>query len=681
MKFWLPIRGSDAILWRSDRTQEYSNSFTHPVVAPLGVFLSLNRAVRATRLLLLAVLLLPGSAALAAVNEPYLAELIEKSSQLRLAERPEWHKLLHYVPNLVLPGVHSLVDSPQFFNARDGRDNPRSELEATLASFFSGIEETSERQNPQCAFIARYAWLDQQLAFDPLRLPRRECRRYRAWHAALNPKGLTLIFPTAYLNNPSSMYGHTLLRVDARDQDERTRLLAYTINFAASTDETNGLVFAVKGLLGGYAGTFSMLPYYIKVREYSEMENRDIWEYELDLAPDEVDRVLMHAWELGPSYFQYYFFDENCSYHLLGLLQVARPEMNLTDRFRWWAIPSDTVRAVTEYPGLVRNVVYRPANATVIRHRLGLMDGEELRLVMDLSMQRISPEDPAVSALPPRRAAAVLEASYDYVEYLRAGSAKDNPKQSRLARELLLARSRIDVSASVPPVIAPEVRPDQGHASSRVTLGVGRRGGQNFQEVQARAAYHDIMDPAGGYVRGAQIEFFDLRVRHYESSSARVERLTLVDILSLVPRDDFFHPWSWKIAGGWQRMFATDGSEPLAFGVDGGAGGAWSTADGRTLAYVLLDGSTRINGKLDNGYALGAGASLGVVFDAAPSWRLHGYARELRYFLGQEDTSWEFGLQQRLSIRRNLALRLDLARRRELDRSFGTTTASVLLYF
>jgi hypothetical protein len=573
------------------------------------------------------------------------------------------------------------VDSPQFFNAHDGKSDPRSELEATLASFFSETEETSERQNPQCAFIARYAWLDEHLAFDPQRLPRRECRRYREWYAALNPKGMPLVFPTAYLNNPSSMFGHTLLRVDARDQDERTRLLAYTINFGANTDETSGLTFAVRGLLGGYSGTFSMLPYYIKVREYSEMENRDIWEYELDLAPEEVDRVLMHAWELGPNYFQYYFFDENCSYHLLGLLQVARPEMNLADRFRWWAIPSDTVRAVTEYPGLVRNVVYRPANATVIRHRLSLMDGDERRLVKDLSLRRMSPGDPEMSALSPRHAAAVLEASYDYVNYLRAIGAKDVPEQGEAARELLLARSRIDVDAPVPPVSVPEVRPDQGHASSRIGLGVGRRAGQNFRELQARAAYHDVLDPTGGYVRGAQIEFFDLRVRHYESSSARVEKFTLVDILSLSPRDDFFHPWSWKIAGGWQRMFAADGREPLAFGVDGGAGGAWSTADGRTLAYVLLDGSTRINGELDSGYALGAGASVGVLFDAAPSWRLHGYAREQRYFLGQQDTPWEFGLQQRLSIRRNLALRLDLGRRRELDRSFGTTMASVLVYF
>jgi hypothetical protein len=130
------------------------------------------------------------------------------------------------------------------------------------------------------------------------------------------------------------MYGHTLLRVDAKDQDEKTRLLAYAINYAANTNETNGVAFAINGLFGGYPGTFSMMPYYLKVREYSDMENRDVWEYELNLSPDVVDRVLMHVWELGPIYFDYYFFDENCSYYLLELLEAARPDMNLTGPFR-----------------------------------------------------------------------------------------------------------------------------------------------------------------------------------------------------------------------------------------------------------------------------------------------------------------------------------------------------------
>jgi hypothetical protein len=35
--------------------------------------------------------------------------------------------------------------------------------------------------------------------------------------------------------------------------------------------------------------------------------------------------LLMHAWELGNASFDYFFFKENCSYHLLSLLEYADP--------------------------------------------------------------------------------------------------------------------------------------------------------------------------------------------------------------------------------------------------------------------------------------------------------------------------------------------------------------------
>ena len=630
--------------------------------------------------LLVCAALLRGPAALGAQDETYLAELVGKSRQLRLAGRVEWHKLLHYLPNLVLPGVHSLVDSPNFFNAADGETNPQSELEATLASFFSDLSETGERQNPQCAFIARRAWLDEQLGFDPKRMPQQPCTRFRQWREALDPAGLTLILASAYLDSPSSMYGHTLVRVDARDQDDRTRLLAYTISFAANTDEKNGLAFAVNGLFGGYPGTFSILPYYIKVREYSDLENRDIWEYELALTPEETDRVLRHAWELGQTYFQYFFFDENCSYQLLALLQVARPEMDLVGPFRWWALPTDTVRVIAEEPGLVRRTVYRPANATLIRRRLSLLSGEERALARGLSLGRVPEEDPALAALPAERAAAVLEASHDYLTYRRALGKKDVPEADALARRLLVARSSLDVPPQTPEVAPPGVRPEQGHGTARAGAGAGRRDGVNFQELRLRATYHAIMDPEEGYARGGQIEFFDSAFRRYESGSIRLESLTPIDIVSLSPRDDFFQSWSWKIAAGWTRARASDGSEPLVASVNGGGGAAWAMGDHR-LFYAFLDGSARVNHHFDEGYALGAGASAGALFDWGPRWRAHAYARGLRYFLGQQDTPWSWGLEQRFTLDRDVALRLDLGRNREMGRTFNAGSASVLFYF
>ena len=366
--------------------------------------------------LLLSALLLCALPSVGQAGDDYLSVLRERSDRLGLAHSREWLDLLHYRPGL-LGGEKSLLDSPAFFLAPTGKTDPRAELEATLAAFFSTQVETDSSQNPQCAFIARYRWLKARLDFDPQRLPEQPCPRYEAWHAAIDPHSVTLIFPSAYLNNPSSMFGHTLLRIDTPQQDERTRLLSYTINYAAVTDETNGVLFAIKGIFGGYPGQFSILPYYRKVQEYSDLENRDIWEYQLDLTPAEIDRLLEHAWELGPNYFQYYFFDENCAYQLLGLLDVARPGLRLSDEFPVYAIPSDTVRAVVDAPGLLRKTVYRPSARTELEHAIDRLDTDETDLAMAIGRGEVPPDAPQVVALPEERRARVIETAYGYVQY------------------------------------------------------------------------------------------------------------------------------------------------------------------------------------------------------------------------------------------------------------------------
>jgi hypothetical protein len=42
-----------------------------------------------------------------------------------------------------------------------------------------------------------------------------------------------------------------------------------------------------KVLTGQYPGEYSIMPYYRKVKEYGDFESRDLWEYELNLTPEE----------------------------------------------------------------------------------------------------------------------------------------------------------------------------------------------------------------------------------------------------------------------------------------------------------------------------------------------------------------------------------------------------------
>lgn len=458
----------------------------------------------------------------------YLEELIGRARAASLHDQRYWHLLLHYRSNWA-GSYESEVDEAGFFLSSAGKSDPQAELAATLGAFFSTEPVGRSRQPARCAFVARYQWLKSQLAIDDSRLPAQRCERFDSWLKELNPASLTLIFPSSFINNPSSMFGHLLLRIDQKSQTDATRILAYTINYAAELPPNTGIEFAFLGIVGGYTGNFSTVPYYLKAKEYGDFENRDIWEYRLNFSPAQVERLLMHAWEMGNASFDYFFFKENCAYHILALLDLADPDLRLAERFNFYTLPSDGVRAIAEKPGLVEAAVFRPSRRTkILRGRDALTSLERLWLMKIIDAPKLA-QAPEFLQLAVERRAAVLDVASDYLLYQAA--TENEPKQFETRNsQVLLARSEIKVNAPAlgyQPLAGP---PDQGHLVRRVGLGIGWREREFFTEANFRLAFHDLLDPEYGYTPDAQIEVLSAALRHYpERRHTRLERVTLLN--------------------------------------------------------------------------------------------------------------------------------------------------------
>jgi hypothetical protein len=639
------------------------------------------------RLVLPLAALLAACGAASSARAGYLEDLVARARAERLAEARPWRVLVHYRPDLLTGGFTSLADSPGFFLAPAGKHDPQAELEATLAAFFA--EPVDGRLHPQCALPARYRWLDEALRFDPARLPHRPCPQLADWLRELGAVAVTLVFAESFMNNPASMFGHTLLRVDTvpPDADARRRdLLAYAVNFAAESGTDHGALYAVKGLTGAYPGFFSLEPYYEKVKRYGDWESRDLWEYRLGLAPGEVERLLLHLWELRDVAFDYYFFDENCSYELLGLIEAARPELALRDRFRGWVIPIDTVRTVVQQAGLASAVVYRPSAATRLRHLAGELSGGERHLAHELAEGRATPDDPRLAALPDAARARVLLLAYDHLRF--QAEREETPERRARALMLLAARARVPVVGDpTPPPAAPATAPDAGHAAARLALAIGVRDDEAYVEARVRPAFHDLLDPQGGFTEGAQIDLMDVALRYYpEREAVELHELTLVDIVSLAPRDGLFRPVSWRLRTGLESpLLPRRGGGGLSDGklwhTGGGAGLAARPWPGG-LAYAFAEGSLDFGGRLRGDWALGAGASAGLLFgDPEDRWRAHLRGEVARFVAGDARTAWAAGVDQRLRITRNTALELRVGAEHDFGRTWLDAGLSWQLYF
>jgi hypothetical protein len=610
------------------------------------------------------------------LNPLKIAAVVALAKSRQLAGERYWHLLLHYVPTLL--GFESEADGVGFFFATNGKTNPEAELEATLAALLSDYSGAID-DHPACRFPARYAWLSEQLGFPTLPFRPPPCPALNKWLRHMDVGGITLIYASAYLNAPASMYGHTLLRMDRR-QNGNNPLLSNIVNYAASPTTDNPFLYTVLGLTGGFVGRFTAMPYYVKVQEYSNFESRDLWEYQLELSDRQILAVTYHVWEMEQTHFDYYYLTENCSYHLLSLIELARPDRDLRGAFRAYVIPADTVRAVLEVPELVRRRIYRPSQGTLLQARYRELSGDEVGLAWDLAT-RATADFSTIEGLTTERQARVLEAGHDLIRFQHGldPSPTEGEKKWAAGRalDLLQQRSGLGMATDLPGVSEP-APPEEGHGTARLAVGVGlMETGRVFEVISYRFSLHDLLDRPQGYHDSSQIIFPEVRLRiepqrfakPNEQSAIILDR-SEINVMSIQPAEGWIHMPSWriKLGGGRVRDLGCRSWNCMGIELAGGPGYAlgWRFL-GRQILYGFVDLQAWAGPAFAPNYRVGADAAVGLLFGFGP-YRMHAEARYRYDFLGDVRAGRDlltFEVGQSLALHRDLAVRLTGFQERE----------------
>ncbi|WP_081961231.1 DUF4105 domain-containing protein [Aquabacterium sp. NJ1] len=457
-----------------------------------------------------------------------------------LAQDPTWLKLGHYEPASDSPsGWRSAIHTETFFlNSRDGRDSPLSELQATLDALRLPADAKPDDEHAQCRFPARTLWLKKKLA-GQLNFPSVSCPRWDAWAGSRQITSISLVLASGFLGNPASYYGHTLLKFNTDPSRRLTALQDLSISYGVIEDGSDSpFVYIVKGILGGYDGGFSDIEYYFHRNQYGEIELRDLWEYEINLSPDEVQFVSAHAWEVLNRRYQYFFFRKNCAFRMAEIVQIVEG-VNITPPNRPWTIPQATLQQAgrerrADGSPLLKSVRYAPSRQSRFYASFNALGAQERQVFFDLVAHEQALTQAPYRALPPEGQRAVVDATIDYYQFITDAAQRSSGKLHPVYTAALAERFRLPPAPKTAEAVAPQA-PHLGRAPGWFQAGwmdSDRQGQAGF--VRIRAAYYDPLDSDQGHVPYSGLTMGDLRLR-FKQQGIRLDQLDLVAINSANP--------------------------------------------------------------------------------------------------------------------------------------------------
>ncbi|MEO1419337.1 MAG: DUF4105 domain-containing protein [Pseudomonadota bacterium] len=467
-----------------------------------------------------------------------------------LAASPSWQRLLH------VEDGKSTIHADTFFLAENGRYDPRAELRATIDAMRAASEAGGD-DDPRCRFPARYLWLVGQEVSLP---PRPACPAFDDWVYGAETESISIVFATGYLGNPASFYGHTLLKFNADENVSRSDLLDVTVNYGAVIPPGTGpLEYIVKGAVGGFDAGFSHIQYYYHEHAYGDLELRDLWEYELNLAPAEVEFIVAHAWEVLGKEYTYYFFRRNCAFRMAEVLELL-PEFSIIPEHRPWTIPQALVLNVAastrnDQP-LVRSVTYHPSRQSTFNARFRELSTPQRRALAAFINLRGDKGIAAISSLPVEDQHAVLDALIDYLQFRLPENPSTDDPDAVAYRAVLAYRFTLPRSAERSPPLPdydPSQERDPGYLSAAATyqsdLGAGL-------QLRWRAAYYDPLDTTPSQNPNSELTMGDVivgvRDGDIDLQRAQLFRVESVNSgLSGLPGD---RGKSWRLALGMQRQ-------------------------------------------------------------------------------------------------------------------------------
>lgn len=554
-----------------------------------------------------------------------------------LSEHPHWLKLLHY------SGSSSDISSSDFFLSKYGNTNPEAELATT-------IEKLKSSQEVYCNYPARRMWLEK----NGFSFPERDCSEFKEWSRGNSVKSVSLIFASGFLGNPASYFGHPLLKFNFKDARSPLDLLDTAINYGAFTPPDIGAIpYAVYGIVGGFEAGFTTTDFFYHKNNYSELELRDLWEYELSLSREQISELVAHVWEMRNAKIPYYFFSDNCAYRISEIMELV-VDKKFVSKSVPYAIPANLFHRINEY-GLVKEVKLIRSRQTRLREKVYSLDNNERRHLSLIASSTDHLQSESFKELDDEQKSLVLEAGLDYFTY-RMILNSDEPEHKEAKGKVLKERFALPPSTSVWETISQ--RPPH-EAQRPVLTHLGYFYSDKFKSggrFRFRPAFYDLISPDAGRPTLSSLSVFDVDL-NFNDERLWLSKFNFMSVENLnISKTGLKHDggWAWRFRLGAEQinLACNTCTVPL---FEAGVGKAWEFS--RSFAfYTMID--PRIQSEYKKYGHLAITPNIGALITLSEDVRFHTFGGR-RFYLNQDNVKEDiFSIEGRIGSSKTWDIRV-----------------------
>lgn len=409
---------------------------------------------------------------------------LDEGQVINIANSVKWQRLLH-----------SEEKADFLVEARGNRDQFLTEVDYA------------------CRFPARAAFLSKTL-----KITYKKCPAVEEWKALIGAKKVSLVYVTQYVSNPSSVFGHSFLLFQ---NNERPLNLDVVFNNAANVPENVSTYdYVVKGMFGGFPAIYTKEPFYLKIQEYNNIENRDLWLYQLKLSSEEIEQLLNHLWELDQlKDKQYYFLNKNCAYNIYNAVAAVQPSIDFIEDPKLYVLPVDTLKKMNH---LSDQVLYFPSIRQKLIQRYRKLDKDNPSAIDQAEIQ--------------------LEL-YEYKKSQNGGKLSDEElKNYNLA---LLERSKLGRREKPFEYDMPEV-PDRAHPTWNLSITFGADEVDNYGLIGFAPFHHSLLQPETGYLPNSEIIVLETSLKQVKNEALYLNEITFIKVSNFVETSHFDSQYSWQ---------------------------------------------------------------------------------------------------------------------------------------